>query len=85
MPSGKALDHVLTYGTDLSDEENAENMYQVFVNLPTEVITQEVSKIHEEFSKFFHAEYLDDESNKKCGPFALLRGIQQCFIDIRTE
>jgi len=26
-PSGKALDHVSMYGTDLSDEENAENMY----------------------------------------------------------
>jgi hypothetical protein len=29
MPSGKALDHVSMYGTDLSDEENAENMYLI--------------------------------------------------------
>jgi hypothetical protein len=47
---GKALDHVSMYGTDLSDEENAKNMYQMFVNHPAEVITQKVSKIHEEFS-----------------------------------
>ncbi len=40
VPSGKALHHVSMYGTDLSDEENAENMYQMFVNLPAEVITQ---------------------------------------------
>jgi hypothetical protein len=50
-PSGKALDHVSMYGTDLSDEENAENIYQMFVNLPAEVITQGVSRTHEEFSK----------------------------------
>jgi hypothetical protein len=53
------------YGTDLSDEDHAENMYQIFVNLPAEVITQRVSKIHKELSKFFHAEYFDDESNNK--------------------
>ena len=40
MPSGKGLDHVSMYGTDLSDEENAENMYQMFVNLPAKVIRQ---------------------------------------------
>jgi hypothetical protein len=55
VPSGRALDHVSMYGTDLSDEENAENMYQMFVNLPAEVITQRVSIIHAEFSKFFRA------------------------------
>jgi hypothetical protein len=38
-PSGKAPDHVSMYGTDLSDEENAENMYRMFLNLPAEVIT----------------------------------------------
>ncbi len=39
LPSGKALDHVSMYGQgpDLSDEENAENTYQMFVNLPAEV------------------------------------------------
>ena len=53
------------YGTDLSDEENAENMFPMFMGLPAEVITQGVSKIHEEFSKFFRAEYFDDESDIK--------------------
>jgi hypothetical protein len=53
VPSGKALDHASMYGTDLSDEENAENMYQMFVNLPAEVITQGVSMIHAKFSNFF--------------------------------
>jgi hypothetical protein len=84
-PSSKALDHVSMYGTDLSDEENAENIFQMFVNIPTEAITQEVSRIHEGFSKFFRAEYLDDESNTKGGPLASLRGIQQCFIDIQNH
>jgi hypothetical protein len=46
VPSGNALDHVSMYGTDLSDEKNAENMYQMFMNLPAEVITQGVSMIH---------------------------------------
>ena len=41
------------YGTDLSDEENADDMYQMFVNLPAEVITQGVSMIHAEFSNSF--------------------------------
>ncbi len=78
-PSGKTLDHGSTYGTALSDVENAsaENMYQMFMNLPAEVITQGLSRIHGEFSKFFRAEYFDDESNNKGGPLALLRGIQQ--------
>ena len=44
LPSGKALDHASMYGTDLSDEENAENMYQMFVNLPAEVITVIIPK-----------------------------------------
>jgi hypothetical protein len=39
------------YGTDLSGEENTENMYQIFVNLPVEVITQGMSMIHVKFSK----------------------------------
>ncbi len=56
----------------------------MFVGLPAEVITQGVSKIHEEFSKFFYAEYFDDESDNKGGPLALLCGIQQCFIDIQN-
>ncbi len=76
-PSGRALDHVSMYGTDLSDEENAENMYQMFLNLPAEVITQGVSMIHVEFSKFFRAEYFNGESNKRGGSLALMLGIQQ--------
>ncbi len=53
LPSGKALDPASMYRTDLSNEQNAESMKQMFVGLPAEVITQGVSKIHEEFSKFF--------------------------------
>ncbi len=85
VPSGKALDHVSMYGTDLSDEENAENLYQMFVNLPAEVImiTQEVSMIRAEFSKFFRTEYFNGESTKQGG--SLMRGIQQCFIDIQNR
>jgi hypothetical protein len=41
------------YGTDLSNEENAESMMWMFVGLQVEVITQGVSKIHEEFSNSF--------------------------------
>jgi hypothetical protein len=73
------------YGTDLSDEENTENMYRMFVNLLAEVITQGVSMIHGEFSKFFREEYCNGESNKQGGSLALLRGIQQCFIDIQNR
>ena len=83
VPSGKALDHVSMYGTDLSDENHAENMYRMFVNLPAEVITQGVSMIHAEFSKFFCTEYFNGESTKQ-GSLALMRGIQQCFIDIQN-
>ncbi len=85
MPSGKAFDHVSMYEADLSDEENAENIYQMFVNLPAEVITQGVSMIHVEFSKFFRAEYFNGESTKQDGSLALLCGIQQCFIDIQNR
>jgi hypothetical protein len=53
------------YETDLSDEENTENMYRMFANLLAEVITQGVSMIHGEFSKFFRAEYFNGESNKQ--------------------
>ncbi len=45
VSSGKALDHMSMYGTDLSDEDYTANMYQMFVNLPAEVITQGVSMI----------------------------------------
>ncbi len=35
------------------DDENEEATMKMFVNLPAEVITQGVSKIHEEFAKYF--------------------------------
>ena len=85
VPSGKALDHVSMYGTDLSDEGHAENMYQMFVNLPAEVITQGVSMIHAEFTKFFCAEYFKDESIEQSGSLAKMRGIQQCCIIIQNR
>ncbi len=55
----------------------------MFVNLPAEVITQGMSMIHGKFSKFFRTEYFNGESNKTGGPLAILRGIQQCFIEIQ--
>ncbi len=85
VSSGKALDHVSMYGTDLSDENHAENMYQMFVNLPAEVITQGVSMIHAEFTKFFRAEYFNGKSTKQGGSLALMRGIQQCFVHIQNR
>ena len=60
-------------------------MYRMFVNLPAEVITQGMSMIHGEFSKFFRTEYFNGESNKTGGPLAILRGIQQCFIEIQNR
>jgi hypothetical protein len=59
----------------------------MFVNLPAEVITQGMSMIHHdaEFSKFFRTEYFNGESNKTGGPLAILRGIQQCFIEIQNR
>ena len=85
VSSGKALDHMSMYGTDLSDEDYAENMYQMFVNLPAEVITQGVSMIHAEFTKFFRAEHFKDESIEQGGSLAKMRGIQQCFIIIQNR
>jgi hypothetical protein len=85
VPSGKALDHVSMYGTDLSDEDYSENMYQMFLNLPAEVITQGVSMIHAEFTKFFRAEYFKDESIEQDGSLAKMRWIQQCFTIIQNR
>jgi hypothetical protein len=70
VQSGKALDHMSMYGTDLSDEDYAANMYQMFVNLPAEVITQGVFMIHTEFTKFFRAEYFKTESIEQGGSLA---------------
>jgi hypothetical protein len=44
---GKRLEHTSLYGTDLSDDENAESMMKMFLNMPAEVITQGVSRINE--------------------------------------
>jgi hypothetical protein len=44
LPLGNALDHALMYGTDLSNEENAESMMRMFVGIPTEVITQGIQR-----------------------------------------
>jgi hypothetical protein len=85
VPSDKALNHVSMYGTDLSGDANTENMYRMFVNLPAEVITQGMSMIHAEFSKFFRTEYFNGESNKTGGPWAILRGIQKCFVEIQNR
>ncbi len=38
---------------------------KMFVNLPAEVITQSVSKIHEEFAKFCCAEYFEGTLKRK--------------------
>jgi hypothetical protein len=62
VQSGKALGHVSMYGTDLSGDENPENMYRMFVNLLAEVITQGMSiMMHGEFSKSFRTEYFNGE------------------------
>jgi len=50
-----------------------------------QVITQGMSMIHAEFSKFFCTEYFNGESTKQGGSLALMRGIQQCFIDIQNR
>jgi hypothetical protein len=61
LSSGKAIVHSSMYETDLSNAENAESMMRMFVGLPAEVITQGVSKIQEEYSEFFCAEYFEED------------------------
>jgi hypothetical protein len=73
------------YGTDLSDNENAEFIVRMFVNLLAELITQGVSKIHEEFSKFFCADYFKDSLEEIDSPLAALHVIQDCFIIIQNR
>jgi hypothetical protein len=85
VPMGKMIEHTSMYGTDLADDENAESMMKMFVNLPAEVITLGVSKIHEEFSKFFCAEYFEGTLEEKDSPLAALHGIQKCFIIIQNR
>ncbi len=66
------------------DDENAEAMMKRFVNLPAQVITQSVSRIHEEFAKCFYAEYFKDSLAEKDCLLAQLHGIQECFIIIQN-
>jgi hypothetical protein len=56
-----------------------------FINLPAKVITQGVLSIHEEFSKFFCAEYFEGTLEEKNSPLAALHGIQNCFIIIQNR
>ncbi len=58
---------------------------KIFVNLPAEFITQGVSKIHEEFAKFFCAEYFEGTLEEKDSPLAALHGIQKCFSMIQNQ
>ncbi len=41
--------------------------------------------IHNEFTKFFCAEYFKTESIEQGGSLAKMRGIQQCFIMIQNR
>ncbi len=50
---GKTMDYTPSYGTDLSNDENAESILKMLIGLPTEFITQGESKIHKEVSKTF--------------------------------
>ncbi len=56
MSVGKFIEHTSIHRADLSDDKNAEAMMKMFVNLPAEVITQGVSRIHREFIKIFYDE-----------------------------
>ncbi len=85
VPMGKTIEYTSLYGTDLSDDENAESMLKMLVGLPAEVIIQGVSKIHEEFSKLFCAEYFKGTLEEKDSPLAPLHGIQKCFIIIQNR
>jgi hypothetical protein len=80
LQSGKTIEHASMYGTDLSKAKNAESMTRMFVGLPAEVITQGLSKIHEKLSKFFCAEYFEEELEDKESPLAPLHAIQNLFI-----
>ncbi len=65
VPMGKFIEHTSMHGTDPSDDENAESLMKMFVNLPVEVITQGVSMKQEELSKFFNADYFKDLLEEK--------------------
>ncbi len=82
---GKTIEHASLYGTDISDDENSEFMMKMFVGLLAEVITQGVSKIHEEMSKFFCAAHFEGTLEEKDIPLAVLHGIQKCFSIIQNR
>jgi hypothetical protein len=69
------------FGTDFSDAENAESMMRMFVGLPAEVITQgvTVSRTHEEFSRFFCAEYFEEDSEEKDSRYMGFRNVLSIF------
>ncbi len=83
MPAGKALDHVSMYGTDLSNEEN-ENMYQMSMNLQTEVITQGVKNSPNSFAQNTSTtnQITKVDLWLYCVPMC---GVQQCFIDVQNR
>ncbi len=85
LAMGKSIEHTSLYGADFSDDENAESMMKIFACLPDEDITQGVSKIIEEFSKFFCAEYFEETLEEKDSPLAPLHGIQKPFIIIQNR
>jgi hypothetical protein len=86
LPMGKSIERTSLYGANFFDDENAESMMKMFVGLPAEVITQGVSRIHEEFSKFFCAEYYFEATLKeKDSPLAPLNGNQKCFVIIQNR
>jgi hypothetical protein len=79
VPMGKAIEHASLYGTEISDDENAESMMKMFVGLLAQVITHGVSKIHEQFFKFFYAEPFEGILEEKDSPLAAQHGIQIHF------
>jgi hypothetical protein len=62
---GRFIEHTSIYGTNVSDDENAESMMKTFVNLSAEVMTQGVLRIHEEIAKCFCVRYFKDSLEEK--------------------
>jgi hypothetical protein len=82
---GRFIEHTSLYGTDLSFNENAQATMKTFVDLPAEVITQSVSRIHEEFSKCIHDDNFTVSLEEKRSPLTQLHGIQECFMMIKNQ
>ncbi len=85
VAKGKSIEHTSMWGSELSDNKNAEAMMKMFVNLPAEVITQDILRIHEVFSKFCHIDYFKESLDEKDIPLAGLHVIQGCFIIIQNR